>query len=71
MEFTARVLASYAVDKPSLSALAELYREARFSRHVLGEAERQDAVDALRRLDTDLRQRRLPAAASAPERGPA
>lgn len=53
-EFTERVLARYSVDGEAIGALAALYREARFSRHELGETSRQAALDALERLHHDL-----------------
>lgn len=53
-EFTARVLRHYAVDLPAIDALAALYREARFSTHVLGEHEREVAVAALDALHRSL-----------------
>jgi len=63
-ELTARVLSTYAVARSALDDLAALYREARFSEHELGEAQRDRAVTALRRLHDDLASRR--AAAGAP-----
>lgn len=57
-EFTARVLARFEVDPGAIDELAALYREARFSTHAMGEAERTRALaaldaihDALRRSD--------------------
>ena len=46
-ELTMRVLRARAVDADALACLAALYREARFSRHDLGEPDRQRAVDVL------------------------
>lgn len=53
-ELTTRVLATYAVDRRVILALAALYREARFSRHELTEAHRSSAVGALRWLHEEL-----------------
>ena len=53
-EFTERVLGSYALDPTPISDLAALYREARFSVHELGQAERQRAVVALRQIHAAL-----------------
>jgi len=55
-EFTARVLAHYAVDPTAIDALAGLYREARFSDHRLGEPEREAALTALDELHRSLRE---------------
>lgn len=49
-EFTERVLANYSVDPAAIRDLAQLYREARFSEHELGESARSAALDALDRL---------------------
>ncbi len=67
-EYTTRVLSRWAVDRPSLDGLCQLYREARFSRHAFTEAHRSAAVDRLRRLHLDLE---LVAAAQAAERAEA
>jgi hypothetical protein len=53
-EFTERVLATCQVDRPALSELADLYREARFSSHVMGELQRESARAALTRVRDDL-----------------
>jgi hypothetical protein len=53
-ELTARVLSNYPVARDAIDELAALYREARFSRHELGEHQRDRAVAALRRLHADL-----------------
>ena len=45
-EFTARVLASYAVDQRVILQLSALYREARFSTHPMDEGHRTVAVPA-------------------------
>jgi len=60
-ELTARVLSTYAVARNAIDELAALYREARFSEHELGEAQRDRAVAALGRLHDDLASRRAPA----------
>lgn len=57
MEFTHRVLATYAVGPGPIDDLADLYREARFSEHVLTEDHRQRAVRALTELTGRLRDR--------------
>jgi hypothetical protein len=54
-EFTQRVLARAVVDTTAVVDLAERYREARFSRHDLGDADRDRAVDALRRIHASLK----------------
>jgi hypothetical protein len=48
------VLRSYAVDRGSLQVLAELYREARFSRHEVTEPMRERAREALQQVQADL-----------------
>ncbi len=53
-EYTERVLGTWPVDGLALSDLAGLYREARFSRHDLGEPARARAIAALRVLHSDL-----------------
>lgn len=53
-EYTTRVIGTWPVDRERLSDLAELYREARFSLHRLGEAERHRALAALQVLHGDL-----------------
>jgi hypothetical protein len=64
-EFTARVLGHYAVDPGAIDALASLYREARFSDHVLGEPEREAALAALDALHHSLRDATVAASARA------
>lgn len=54
-EFTSRVLRRYEIDATAIDTLATLYREARFSEHVLGEAERDAAVRSLEALHRSLR----------------
>ena len=53
-EFTTRVLGFHALDRDTISDLAELYREARFSTHELGESHRRAAIAAVTRLHTEL-----------------
>ena len=53
-ELVTRVLHSLDVDPRSAATLARLYREARFSEHVLGEESREQARAALRTLHADL-----------------
>lgn len=67
-DLTRRVLGRWQVDEGAISRLAGLYREARFSRHPVGEADRDAAVAALDRIHADLRaavQARESAAAAA------
>lgn len=59
-EYTSRVLAAAGLDREAVHALAALYREARFSSHPLGEADRDRAATALRTVHESL------VAASAP-----
>lgn len=53
-EFTRRVLGALAFDPAMINGFAGLYREARFSRHELGEPARRAAVAALRSLYEDI-----------------
>lgn len=53
-EYVTRVLSMWPVDAGALGSLAGLYREARFSRHELGEAAREQARADLERLHADL-----------------
>lgn len=53
-EFTQRVLAAQDVDAEALLTLATLYREARFSDHVMTEGARASAIDALTALHASL-----------------
>jgi uncharacterized protein DUF4129 len=53
-ELVTRVLRSLDVDPRSVATLAQLYREARFSDHVLGEDRRDQARAALLTLSEDL-----------------
>ena len=54
-EVCVEVLARFDVAPDALRTLADLYREARWSRHPLTEADRATAAAAYRALDTDLR----------------
>jgi len=54
-ELTERVLAEASVDRAAIGELAALYREARFSSHPMGEAERSAAVAALDAVHAGLR----------------
>lgn len=49
-EFVTHVLASYDLDGEAIDRLAGLYREARFSEHALGEAQRSEAAACLATL---------------------
>ena len=53
-EFTTRVLGALTFDPAMINGFARLYREARFSRHELGEPARRAAVAALRSLYHDI-----------------
>ncbi|WP_404381762.1 DUF4129 domain-containing protein [Knoellia locipacati] len=53
-ELVAAVLADYDVDRPAIQRLANLYREARFSAHEIGEGQREAAREALRSVREDL-----------------
>ena len=53
-ELTERVLNRAAIDGAAVNELAELYREARFSTHELGDGERDRARAALRRIHASL-----------------
>ncbi len=55
-EFTSRALRSYHLDEDALQRLADLYREARFSRHRLTEHHLTQARDCLSVLSDELRQ---------------
>jgi len=53
-QLVARVLAEHRVTEHALDRLATLYREARYSQHVLGEPARAEARGALERIRRDL-----------------
>lgn len=54
-EYVERVVRRASVDPAPIGELAALYREARFSRHQLGDAHRERAQVALRRVEGALR----------------
>ncbi len=54
-EYAERVVARASVDPTPIGELAALYREARFSRHLLGDAHRERAQAALHRVEAALR----------------
>lgn len=56
-EFVTRALREHAVPEDAVIELADAYREARFSRHDLGEDERARAAQALSVVDAALRGR--------------
>jgi len=62
-EIVTAVMRSYAVDAGALDRLAALYREARFSRHEVGEQMRDEARAALRQVTADLARAEAPKAA--------
>lgn len=53
-ELTERVLSTHQVSRQTLSRLADLYREARFSVHPLGDRARQEARAALEQIRREL-----------------
>jgi len=55
-ELTERVLAAHRVNPATLGRLADLYREARYSRHELGEPAREQARSALEHVRGELGQ---------------
>ena len=54
-ELTVRALERYDIDARAIRNLSSLYREARFSRHELGEPTRHAALDALDEIHDGLR----------------
>ena len=54
-ELAERVLSTHHVDRAAISALAALYREARFSEHSMGEESRSAAIEALDAVHDGLR----------------
>jgi hypothetical protein len=54
-EYTVRVLRTWDIAPDAMGALAELYREARYSRHPLTERHRAAAVERLTAVHEDLR----------------
>ncbi len=65
-ELVTTVLRSYRVDRAPLDTLAALYREARFSRHPIGEDQRTRAREALVQVQADLRRTVAQAARARP-----
>jgi hypothetical protein len=61
-ELVSRLLTRHYVSGAVLSALAEVYREARFARHEVDQATREQARTALRQLRDELRRGSLPSA---------
>ena len=59
-ELVGSVLRRFDVDAEALDRLGALYREARFSRHEIGEDLREQARDALRQVQSDLSRGRPP-----------
>ena len=59
-ELVTRVLHALDVDPRPVAVLAELYREARFSEHVMGEESRERARSALRSLREDAARLKAP-----------
>jgi hypothetical protein len=57
VEFTSRVLSTFVLTETAIDDLAALYREARFSAHVLTEQDREAAVQALHEVQAQLRTR--------------
>jgi hypothetical protein len=49
-EFTIRLLDRVSADDPAVSELADLYRDARYSRHEVSEESRDRATEALDRI---------------------
>jgi hypothetical protein len=67
VEFTARVLGTFAMSDSAIDALAALYREARFSSHDMTEQHRAAAVEALHEVQSQLRAARSTGAATSSE----
>ncbi|MFI5914671.1 DUF4129 domain-containing protein [Dactylosporangium sp. NPDC051541] len=53
-ELVTRLLSTHQVSRPTLEGFAEVYREARYATHPVGERSRQDAIGALRQIRTEL-----------------
>ncbi|GAA3297391.1 DUF4129 domain-containing protein [Dactylosporangium vinaceum] len=53
-ELVTRLLSAHQVSRPTLEGFAEVYREARYATHPVGERSRQDAIGALRQIRTEL-----------------
>jgi hypothetical protein len=53
-ELVTRLLSAHQVSRPTLEGFAEVYREARYATHPVGERSRQDAIAALRQIRAEL-----------------
>jgi hypothetical protein len=53
-ELVTRLLSAHRVSRPTLEGFAEVYREARYATHPVGERSRQDALGALRQIRAEL-----------------
>ncbi|WP_432979997.1 DUF4129 domain-containing protein [Dactylosporangium sp. CA-233914] len=53
-ELVTRLLGEHRVSRPTLEGFAEVYREARYATHPVGERSRQDAIAALRQIRSEL-----------------
>nr|BFE65167.1 hypothetical protein GCM10020063_096930 [Dactylosporangium thailandense] len=53
-ELVTRLLSAHQVSRPTLEGFAEVYREARYATHPVGERSRQDAIGALRQIRAEL-----------------
>ncbi|MGI5245509.1 DUF4129 domain-containing protein [Dactylosporangium sp. CA-139066] len=53
-ELVTRLLAAHQVSRPTLEGFAEVYREARYATHPVGERSRHDAITALRQIRAEL-----------------
>ncbi len=58
-EFALRILDMVRADTSAVSALAELFREARFSEHEVTEADRSAAIDRLAQIHASLGRHRV------------
>ncbi|WP_433052143.1 DUF4129 domain-containing protein [Dactylosporangium sp. CS-033363] len=53
-ELVTRLLSAHQVSRPTLEGFADVYREARYATHPVGERSRQDAIGALRQIRAEL-----------------
>jgi hypothetical protein len=53
-ELVTRLLSAHRVSRPTLEGFAEVYREARYATHPIGERSRQAAIAALRQIRSEL-----------------
>jgi hypothetical protein len=53
-ELVTRLLSAHQVSRPALEGFAEVYREARYATHPVGERSRHDAITALRQIRAEL-----------------